>query len=56
MKRELLRELFEGIILRDVAYRHGFRDARLVKLVAELALSRFSALVSASRLRNEVSG
>lgn len=56
MKRELLRELFEGIILRDVAYRHGFRDARLVKLVAELALSRFSSLVSASRLRNEVSG
>ncbi|BAD86409.1 archaeal ATPase [Thermococcus kodakarensis KOD1] len=56
LKRELLRELFEGIILRDVAYRHGFRDARLVKLVAELALSRFSSLVSASRLRNEVSG
>ncbi|GAB6136766.1 ATP-binding protein [Thermococcus prieurii] len=56
LKLDLLRELFEGIILRDIAYRHGFRDARAVKIVAELALSRFSSLVSASRLRNELAG
>jgi len=56
LKRELLRELFEGVVLRDIAYRHGFRDARAVKIVAELALSRFSSLVSVSRLRNELAG
>jgi len=56
LKLELLRELFEGVVLRDITYRHGFRDARVVKIVAELALSRFSALVSVSRLRNELAG
>ena len=56
LKLELLRELFDGIVLRDIAYRHGFRDARAVEIVAELALSRFSSLVSASRLRNELAG
>ena len=56
LKNELLRELFEGIILRDIAYRRSFRDARAVRVVAELALSRFSSLVSVSRLRNELSG
>ncbi|QDA32076.1 ATP-binding protein [Thermococcus indicus] len=56
LKLELLRELFEGIVLRDIVYRHGFRDARAVKIVAELALSRFSSLVSVSRLRNELAG
>ena len=56
LKLELLRELFEGIVLRDITYRHHFRDARAVKIAAELALSRFSSLVSASRLRNELAG
>ncbi len=56
LKREILRELLEGILLRDITYRGNFRDARLVKITAELALSRFSSLVSASRLRNEVAG
>ncbi len=56
LRGELLRELFEGVVLRDIAYRHGFRDARTVKIVAELALSRFSSLVSVSRLRNELAG
>ena len=56
LKLELLRELFEGIVLRDIVYRHGFRDARAVKIVAEMALSRFSSLVSVSRLRNELAG
>lgn len=56
LKFEILRELLEGILLRDIAYRHGFRDAKAVKIVAELALSRFSSLVSVSRVRNEVAG
>ena len=56
LKNELLREFFEGIILRDIVYRHGFRDARAVRIVAELAMSRFSSLISVSRLRNEIAG
>ena len=56
LKNELLRELFEGIILRDIVYRHGFRDARAVRIVAEIAMSRFSSLISVSRLRNEIAG
>ncbi|WP_456369059.1 ATP-binding protein [Thermococcus sp.] len=56
LRGELLRELFEGIILRDLVYRHGFRDARAVRIVAELAMSRFSSLISVSRLRNEIAG
>ncbi|WP_457752376.1 ATP-binding protein [Thermococcus sp.] len=56
LKREILGELFEGIVLRDISYRQGFRDAKAVKIVAELALSRFSSLVSVSRLRNELAG
>ncbi|NJE02476.1 ATP-binding protein [Thermococcus sp. JdF3] len=56
LRLELLRELFEGIVLRDIAYRHGFRELRTVRALSELALSRFSSLVSVSRLRNELSG
>ncbi|WP_456398366.1 ATP-binding protein [Palaeococcus sp. (in: euryarchaeotes)] len=56
LKREIIKELFEGIVLRDVAYRGGFRDANAVKLIAELAVNRFASLTSATRLKNEVSG
>jgi predicted AAA+ superfamily ATPase len=44
LRLELLRELFEGIVLRDIAYRHGFRELRTVRALSELVLSRFSAL------------
>lgn len=51
-----MRELFEGIIFRDVVYCYGFRDVRFVKFVVELVLSWFFFLVSVLRLRNEVLG
>lgn len=56
LKREMLRELFDGIVMRDIIFRHGFRDANSVRLVAELAINSFSSLKSVSSLRNELAG
>ena len=56
LKREILKELFEGIVIRDVAFRYGFKELNTVKLIAELAVNRFASLVSGSSLRNEVAG
>lgn len=56
LKREMLKELFDGIVMRDILFRHGFRDVNSVKLVAELAINSFSSLKSVSSLRNELAG
>lgn len=56
LKREMLKELFDGIVMRDIVFRHGFRDVNSVKLVAELAIKSFSSLKSVSSLRNELAG
>lgn len=56
LKREILKELFDGIVMRDVVFRHGFREVNSVKLVAELAINSFSSLKSISSLRNELAG
>jgi len=56
LKREMLKELFDGIVMRDIVFRHGFRDVNSVKLVAELAINSFSSLKSVSSLRNELAG
>ena len=56
LKREILKELFEGIVIRDVAFRHGFKELNTVKLIAQLSVNRFASLVSGSSLRNEVAG
>lgn len=52
LKSQLLKELFEGIVLRDVVSRHGIRDTHMAKATAELAINNFSGLISASKLRN----
>lgn len=51
IKNQLLKELFDGIILRDVISRHKIRDTNLVKTEAELAINCFSGLISSSKLR-----
>jgi len=56
LKREMLKELFDDIVMRDILFRHGFRDVNSVKLVAELAINSFSSLKSVSSLRNELAG
>lgn len=56
LKREMLKELFDGIVMRDIVFRHGFRDVNSVKLAAELAINSFSSLKSVSSLRNELAG
>lgn len=56
LKREMLKELFDGIVMRDIVFRYGFRDVNSVKLVAELAINSFSSLKSVSSLRNELAG
>ncbi|RLF83800.1 ATP-binding protein [Thermococci archaeon] len=56
LKREMLKELFDDIVMRDIVFRYGFRDVNSVKLVAELAINSFSSLKSVSSLRNELAG
>ncbi|WP_251949865.1 ATP-binding protein [Thermococcus argininiproducens] len=56
LKREMLRELFDGIVMRDIVFRHGFREINSVRLVAELVINSFSSLKSVSGLRNELVG
>ena len=50
----MLKELFEGIIYRDVVFRHKIRDGNQVRTTAEIAISHFASLLSANRLRNSL--
>jgi predicted AAA+ superfamily ATPase len=52
LKNQMLKEIFEGIIYRDIVFRHKIKDAYLVKVIAELAINNFSSLISATKLRN----
>ena len=52
VKEELLKEIFEGIIYRDVVFRNKIRDGNQVKITAEMAISHFASLMSVTRLRN----
>ena len=56
LKNQLLKELFEGIVYKDVMGRHKTKDAPLAKIIAEISLNYFSSLGSASKLRNIVAG
>lgn len=56
LKIQIIKEIFDGIIYRDVVSRHETRDVPLVKTVAELALNNFSCLGSATRFRNIAAG
>jgi predicted AAA+ superfamily ATPase len=56
LKLQLLKEVFEGIIYRDVIARHKIKEVSLVKTVAEMGINNFSSLQSATKLRNIVAG
>ncbi|PKP54476.1 MAG: ATPase [Candidatus Altiarchaeales archaeon HGW-Altiarchaeales-3] len=52
IKKEFLKEVFDGIIYRDVISRYNIQDTYLTKLVAEFGINYFSTLMSANKLRN----
>lgn len=52
LKNQLLKEIFEGIIYRDIVFPHKIKDVYLVRVAAELVINNFSSLISATRLRN----
>lgn len=52
LKSQLLKEIFEGIIYRDVMFRHKVKDVHLVRVAGELVINNFSCLISATKLRN----
>ena len=54
LKTQLLKEIFEGIIYRDVVARHKIKEVSLIKVVAEIGIHYFSSLGSATKLRNIV--
>lgn len=56
LKIQLLKEIFEGIIYKDIIARHNIKDVALVKTVAEISINNFSSLGSATRIRNIVVG
>jgi predicted AAA+ superfamily ATPase len=56
LKIQQLREIFEGIIYRDVIARHKIKDLFLIKTIAEIAINNFASLGSATRLRNIIVG
>ncbi len=56
LKKEILKELFEGIVMRDVVFRHQFREINGVKIIAELAINSFSSLKSINSFKNDLSG
>lgn len=47
---QILRDLFEDILMRDIAVRFGIRDVRSLKRLAVYLLSNVGRLVSASKL------
>ncbi|WP_428084425.1 ATP-binding protein [Candidatus Hadarchaeum sp.] len=50
VKRAVLKELFEGILTRDVAERHGVREVGDLKRLAVLTVGNFSSYISVKRL------
>jgi len=52
LKKEYLKEIFEGIVYREILARHKIKDAGLVKAVVEFGINYFSSLMSANKIRN----
>ena len=50
-KKAMLKEYFEGIIYRDVAYRNNVKDVATLKILAELCINNVSSLASATKMR-----
>lgn len=53
-KRTLLRQYFEDILYKDVAFRHGLKDINLLKKLSVYALTNIGNKVSYSRLGKEL--
>lgn len=53
-KRILLRQYFEDILYKDVAFRHGLKDINLLKQLGVYALTNIGNKVSYSRLSKEM--
>ncbi len=52
LRKFYLKEIFEGIVYRDILARHKIKDAGLVKAVVEFGINYFSSLMSANKIRN----
>jgi len=54
-KRALLSQYFEDILYKDVGYRHGLKDIRLLKMLSVYALTNMGSKLSYTRLAKEMS-
>jgi len=52
IKLLILKELFEGIISRDIIERHHIRQPKILKSLAALAIQNFASLISVPKLVN----
>ncbi len=56
VKIQMLKELFEGIVDRDIIIRNRVREEYTARVAAELCMANFSRLISANKLRNMLAG
>ncbi len=52
VKQQTLKELFEGIVNKDIVIRNKIREEHTARIAAELTMANFSRLISANKLRN----
>jgi predicted AAA+ superfamily ATPase len=52
IKQRILKELFDGIVSRDIIERHHIRQPKILKSLAALALQNFASLTSVPKLVN----
>ena len=52
IKKALLKEYFDGMIFRDVIWRHKIKDMDTIRGLAEICMSSISSPVSATKMRN----
>jgi len=56
VKSQMLKEIFEGIIYRDIISRYRIINTVVARNAAEITLNNFSSLISANNLRNILMG
>jgi len=54
-KQVILKQYFEDILYKDVAFRHGLKDVALLKKLGVYALTNIGNLISYNKLANELS-
>jgi predicted AAA+ superfamily ATPase len=52
IKLRILKELFDGIVTRDIVERYHIRQSKIIKSLATLAIQNFSSFVSVPKLVN----